>query len=232
MGFGTLEQICTYAKKEGIKVYYSSLEAEKFADYKNYDINSVEISPNTLADLCGEKCENNDFVGVENLSPIYIKFSQAEIGLEKNMKEHLSFRDAKIGDETALAIIDKQCFDGYEKYDEKSFFDELSEKSKHYFVALYNNLVIGYVGVQTLGDELNLLKIAVLPQYRKLGVGFKLMAHTMDYRKQNNLTNYFLEVREDNEQAKKMYQKFDFKTKSVREKYYADGTNALVMFTK
>ena len=148
------------------------------------------------------------------------------------MKEHLSFRDATIGDENALSIIDKQCFDGHEKYDEKSFEEELSEKSKHYYVALYDNLVIGYVGVQILGEELNLLKIAVLPQYRKLGVGFKLMSHTFDYRKQNQLTNYFLEVKDNNESAKKLYQKFGFKTKSTRKSYYDDGTDALVMFTK
>ena len=83
-----------------------------------------------------------------------------------------------------------------------------------------------------LGDELNLLKLAVLPQYQKLGVGFKLMEKTFDFKTQNQLSNYFLEVREDNQKAIKLYQKFGFKTKSVREEYYSDGTNALVMFSK
>ena len=41
-----------------------------------------------------------------------------------------------------------------------------------------------------------------------------------------------LEVRESNQKAIKLYQKFGFKTASVREKYYGDGENALVMFSK
>ena len=101
-----------------------------------------------------------------------------------------------------------------------------------YFVALYQNLVVGYVGVQTLGDELNLLKLAVLPQYQKLGIGFKLMEHTFEYRKLHKLSSYFLEVKENNKTAIKLYQKFGFKTESKREKYYSDGQTALVMFSK
>ena len=83
-----------------------------------------------------------------------------------------------------------------------------------------------------LGDELNLLKLAVLPQYQKLGVGFKLMEKSFDFKKDKNLSNYFLEVSENNQKAIKLYQKFGFKTKSVREKYYSDGSNALIMFSK
>ena len=230
VGFGTINDISTYANKENFKIYYSSLETEKFVDFT--DAICVDVNEDTLAKLCFEKCQNQNYTKIEDLSPVYIKFSQAEIGLEKKMKENLSFRDANIGDESALALIDKQCFDGYEKYDEKSFKEELLESSKHYYVALFDHLVIGYVGVQTLGDELNLLKIAVLPQYRKLGVGFKLMAYTFDYKKQNNLSSYFLEVREDNQKAIKLYQKYGFKIKSKREKYYSDGTDALVMFSK
>lgn len=231
IGFGTVEQISQFASNQNLKIYYSSLENEKFEDYEM--LQKTDVDKNTLANLCYQKSLKNDFTSIEKLSPIYIKLSQAEIGLEQKMKENLSFREANSVDVESLSIVDEQCFaKGSERYSKQSFEGELAEKSKKYFVALYGNLVIGYVGLQTLGDDLNLLKIAVLPQYQKLGVGFKLMEMSFEYRKNQKLTNYFLEVREDNKKAIKLYQKFGFKAQSVREKYYDDGTNALVMFAK
>ncbi len=231
IGFGTVEQISQFANEKDFKMYYSSLESQKFEKYK--DLIKVEVDENSLANISKEKVQNSDFITIEKLSPIYIKLSQAEIGLEQKMKENLSFRIANLVDAEALSIVDEQCFDaGSERYSKNSFEGELAEKSKKYFVALYGNLVIGYIGLQTLGDDLNLLKIAVLPQYQKLGVGFKLMEMSFEYRNEQNIHDYFLEVREDNKKAIKLYQKFGFKTQSVREKYYDDGTNALVMFAK
>lgn len=228
-GFATMQKIEQFATANGIKIYCSLAEKGKF---EQFDKLIFVDTQNSLANLTLEKAQKNDVVGLEQLCPIYIKLSQAEIGLEQKMAQNLSFRAAQPKDVEALAIVDEQCFDGIEAYDKKSFEGELLEKSKQYFVALYQNLVIGYIGVQVLGDELNLLKIAVLPQYRNLGVGFKLMQLTFDFKAQNNLKNYFLEVRQSNERAQKLYKKFGFATKSQREKYYDDGETALVMFAK
>ncbi|HAJ78085.1 MAG TPA: hypothetical protein DCO89_03360 [Clostridiales bacterium] len=228
MGFEKVENIITFASKNNEKVYYSSLERDKFMEFDYLD--EVKIDEKSLIELCYNKAQNNEFTSLEKLSPIYIKLSQAEIGLEKKINEGLSFREASFTDAEALSIIDEQCFsEGSERYSKKSFEGELKELSKHYIVALYNNLVIGYIGLQKLGDELNLLKIAVLPQYQKLGIGFKLMQLGFDYKTKSNLTTYFLEVKENNIKAIKLYQKFGFKTESKREKYYDDGETALVM---
>lgn len=228
MGFATIENLAEFAKQKNLKIYYA-VQEEKF---KGYDfLNKIDVSKNTLADYIYKKATAGEFTDLEKLSPIYIKLSQAEIGLEQKMKDNLSFAVANIQDANALAVVDSQCFAG-EAYSAKSFEEELSEKSKHYIVAKFAGLVIGYVGLQTLGDELNLLKIAVLPQYRNLGVGFKLMSMSFDYKKENNLNNYFLEVRESNQNAIKLYKKFGFKLQSKRERYYSDDETALVMNTK
>ena len=230
IGFATIENIKTFANNSQLKIYYASMESEKFGH--DNELLAVDVKQNTLANIISDKALNNEFTEIEKLSPIYIKLSQAEIGLEQKMKENLSFAVANLNDANALAVVDSQCFDGKEGYSAKSFEEELKEPSKHYIVAKYQDLIIGYIGLQILGDELNLLKIAVLPQYRKLGVGFKLMELSFKYKKDNNLSNYFLEVRESNEPAKKLYSKFGFKVQSKREKYYSDGETALVMFCK
>lgn len=231
IGFGTTDKIREFAKKENLKVYYSSLETDKFENEK--DFVKIEVVQNTLANLTFDRANENMAISVEKLSPIYIKLSQAEIGLEQKMKENLSFRVADKNDIEALAIIDEQCFlNGSERYSKNGFKEELNEPSKHYIVALYGNLVIGYIGLQSLGEELNLLKIAVLPQYRCLGVGHKLMQMSCDYKKDNNFTTFFLEVSENNQTAIKLYKKFGFVIKGKRENYYTDGSTALVMFQK
>ena len=230
IGFGTIDKIKDFAQQKNIKIYYSSRESQVFKDIDG--LVEVTEQQDAFAKLVLDKASQNDFTALQQISPIYVKLSQAEIGLEQNMKLHCSYRPAQKTDAIALSVIDEQCFDGSEGYDKKSFEEELSEVSKHYFVATYDNLVIGYVGLQVLGDDLNLLKIAVLPQYRSLGVGFNLMQMASDFRKQNNLQQYFLEVRESNAKAIKLYQKFGFKTASVREKYYGGEENALVMFSK
>ena len=230
MGFGTVPNILEFANKNNLTVYFADTESQKFAEFEG--INQVHIESDTLAKIVTEKAQKKEFTTLEALSPVYIKLSQAEVGLEKQMNENLSFAVATENDISMLEIVDKQCFDGVERYNSNLFLEELNEPSKHYIVAKYNSLVIGYVGVQRLGDELNLLKIAVLPQYRQLGVGFKLMEKTFDFKKQNKLNTYFLEVRESNQSAIKLYQKFGFKTQSKREKYYDGKETALVMFAK
>lgn len=230
MGFATIENLAEFAKQQNLKIYYALQEEEKFRAYSF--LNKIDVNKNTLADYIYKKATKGEFTELEKLSPIYIKLSQAEIGLEQKIKDNLSFAVANIQDANALAVVDSQCFGGGEAYSTKSFEEELSEKSKHYIVAKFAGLVIGYVGLQTLGDELNLLKIAVLPQYRNLGVGFKLMSLSFDYKKENNLKNYFLEVRESNQNAIKLYKKFGFKLQSKRDRYYSDDETALVMNTK
>lgn len=230
MGHSTLDSIKSYANQKGYNIYFSSEQSEVFGNEAG--LKMARQSQNSFLSAILKKVDSQQFLSAKDLSPIYIKLSQAEIGLEQNMNLHSHFRPAMCVDAEALSIVDEQCFEGTERYDKKSFEQELAEDSKHYFVALYDDLVIGYVGAQVLGDDLNLVKIAVLPQYRSLGVGFKLMQMMADFRKEHNLQKYFLEVRESNQKAIKLYQKFGFKTASVREKYYDGKENALVMFSK
>ena len=229
-GFSKIENLKEFADKNNLKIYCSTAEKTIFENY-GYVL-KVDIEKDTLPNLIEQKALQNQFTQISQLSPIYIKQSQAEIGLMQDINQNVSYRLANLNDANALAIVDEQCFDGYEKYSQQSFVSELSLSDRHYIVATHKNLVVGYVGLWKTGDDLNLLKIAVLPQFRKLGIGFKLMQQASDYRKEQHLDKYFLEVRENNEKAIKLYKKFGFKTLHVRERYYSDGENCLVMFAK
>jgi ribosomal-protein-alanine N-acetyltransferase len=94
-------------------------------------------------------------------------------------------------------------------------------------VAVVGGTIAGFaVARRTAPDELEILNVAVDPPFRRRGVARKLI--------QKVLTGYrgtvFLEVRQSNTAARKLYHSLGFETMSVRGDYYSgSGEPAIVM---
>ena len=90
--------------------------------------------------------------------------------------------------------------------------------------------VAGYVGMYRVLDEGQILNIAVLPQYRKMGVGSALLEKIIEFSRGNGITFLTLEVRESNTAARALYEKFGFYQVGIRRDYYtAPKENAILM---
>ena len=92
------------------------------------------------------------------------------------------------------------------------------------------NKTVGHAGISLLFDHSDVLTIAVLPEYRNLHIGSRLLKNLIE--KTDNLLykKMFLEVRESNTPAINMYRKHGFTDISVRKNYYTDnGENAIIM---
>jgi ribosomal-protein-alanine N-acetyltransferase len=98
------------------------------------------------------------------------------------------------------------------------------EDEHKYLVAKEENRVVGYIGIEKILDEVHIINMAVDPEYRKQGIGKRLMQHIL-----NDEEVFFLEVRVSNENAKKIYENYGFKVINIRKGYYADGEDANVM---
>lgn len=85
-----------------------------------------------------------------------------------------------------------------------------------------DNRPIGYICGQSVSDECELYRIAVLPAYRKQGVADRLMSYFLDKCRENGIKNVFLEVRCDNEPAKHLYEKHGFCEVGRRRNYYTE----------
>ncbi len=81
---------------------------------------------------------------------------------------------------------------------------------------------IGYICGQSVSDECELYRIAVLPGYRKQGAADRLMNYFIDKCRENGIKNVFLEVRCDNEPAKHLYEKHGFVKVGRRKNYYTE----------
>lgn len=78
----------------------------------------------------------------------------------------------------------------------------------------------------------HLVSIAVSEVNRRLGVATALLAQSMPEILNHNIKEYVLEVRVSNQDAIKLYQNFNFKSETIKNKYYRDGENAYYMTYK
>ncbi|MHA1274297.1 MAG: GNAT family N-acetyltransferase [Promethearchaeota archaeon] len=78
----------------------------------------------------------------------------------------------------------------------------------------------------------HLVSIAVSKKYRKRGIASALLTYSMPELLRYNIKEYVLEVRISNYGAIGLYEKFNFKTESIKKKYYKDGEDAYYMICK
>ncbi len=114
----------------------------------------------------------------------------------------------------------------------ESFEKEITiNKAAHYFVIEVSNTVVGYMGLWKIFDEGHITNIAIDPEYRGKRYGSTLLKYVLDEMMCLGVESFTLEVRESNEVAIKLYERFGFVTQGVRKKYYADTQeDALLMW--
>lgn len=92
--------------------------------------------------------------------------------------------------------------------------------------------VVGFCILQPVVDEANLLLMAIHPSQQGKGLGYQLLDESIALLK-NNPVQIFLEVRESNVAAVRLYEKSDFHQIDLRKNYYPnpDGTreHAIIM---
>ena len=82
-------------------------------------------------------------------------------------------------------------------------------------------------------DEAHVTTFAVLPAYRRRGLGGRLLWTLMELAVELGATVVTLEVRLSNAAARRLYQRFGFRPVGVRPRYYSDnGEDALIMTTE
>ena len=109
-----------------------------------------------------------------------------------------------------------------------------------FLVAEVNGEVVGYImcrieiGISSfkilrLARKGHVVSIAVLPEYRNMGIGKNLLINALDNMKKYNVKECYLEVRVSNDPAIQLYRELGFQILKVSRGYYADGEDAYVM---
>ena len=134
---------------------------------------------------------------------------------------------ASVKDVDLIFQVEKDCFNDY--YGKEQLLKDLENTNQNYiYIAYQEDIIVGYCFVSKVLDEIELLRIAVLKDFRGKGCGEDILHKVLSYFKDGCKT-CFLEVSVDNLSAISLYQKVGFKNISIRKQYYSDGSNALNM---
>lgn len=95
-----------------------------------------------------------------------------------------------------------------------------------------SNLVVGFVGIWIVVGEGSITNIAVHPDYRKQGIGAKLLESLINLCTHLDCSLINLEVRASNYPAQNLYEKYGFVVDGLRKGYYEDNKEDAILMTK
>lgn len=114
-----------------------------------------------------------------------------------------------------------------------NIFQQLHEMGVGFLVAEEDDYVIGYVIFWIkYENQGHIISIAVDKNYRRQGVGTKLLIKAIAILSLLKLDTIYLEVNENNMGAVDFYKSFNFKIDRVVPGYYENGDGAIVMYIK
>lgn len=88
--------------------------------------------------------------------------------------------------------------------------------------------VIGYLDYSLIYDRMEIDNFSVIEEFRKQGIGTKLLAHLISIAINYRVINITLEVRMSNEIAINLYKRFGFREVAIRKYYYGDEDGILM----
>jgi ribosomal-protein-alanine N-acetyltransferase len=94
------------------------------------------------------------------------------------------------------------------------------------YVAVKNsdeNAILGYIIIYEGFDTVEIMNIAVDDDCKRQGIGEKLLTYIINKYRESSL-DIWLDVRDNNEAAIKLYEKKGFEQIGLRKGYYADET--------
>jgi ribosomal-protein-alanine N-acetyltransferase len=137
-------------------------------------------------------------------------------------------RKMTLDDLPAVLELDKLSFTL--PWPERSFrFEVTANEASRCWVAEVDQRVVGMVVAWLFVDEAHIATIATHPDFRRQGIGRKLLSHTLLSAMKEGARSSFLEVRESNEAAQDMYRKFGYVEAGRRKRYYKDNDEDAIL---
>jgi ribosomal-protein-alanine N-acetyltransferase len=154
----------------------------------------------------------------------------------------IQLRPMQAADLDVLLPYEKAMF-GTEAWSRRSYLDELADTELRHYIVAEGQLaegenaeaaegnsaenakaaVLGNAGLMTIAETAQILTVAVLPQFRRAGLGRILVRGLVAEARRRNAIEVLLEVREDNEAARRLYESEGFEKLGIRRGYYDHG---------
>ena len=96
-------------------------------------------------------------------------------------------------------------------------------------VAKIDNIVVGYITYSVVLDEVQIANIATHPDYRRRGIGEKLLMQLFNESITESMFVITLEVRNSNAPAICLYEKCGYSEVGIRKNYYKNPTEDAIL---
>ena len=130
----------------------------------------------------------------------------------------------------AVAELEGVCFS--DPWSENSVASELNNPLSLWLVAVENDMVVGYVGSQTVLDETDMMNVAVHPEHRREGIAKALIVALISALKGRQSRCLTLEVRASNDPAIALYNDLGFSEVGRRRNYYRNPKEDALILRK
>lgn len=142
--------------------------------------------------------------------------------------ERAGIRGMRPGDLSKVIALERIHFD--DPWSLAHFRHEImSNKVSWPLVVELGSQLLGYAVTWFVEDEIHLANLAVEPSFRQQGIATELMGLIFAEGIDRGATCAYLEVRNSNSAAIRLYKKCGFEKIGIRPGYYRDGENAVVM---
>ncbi|MEK6255149.1 MAG: ribosomal protein S18-alanine N-acetyltransferase [Gemmatimonadales bacterium] len=147
---------------------------------------------------------------------------------ESQRKARLTVRAMRLADLDEVMVIERRSFSA--PWEESTFRGLMRRPSAALLVAETDDELTGYSVMWFAADEGELGDIAVVPERRGEGIGRRLLRESLSVAASRGTRSLYLEVRESNDVARRLYEKVGFNVVGVRKQYYTEPVeDAIVM---
>ncbi|MCI5071728.1 ribosomal protein S18-alanine N-acetyltransferase [bacterium] len=144
----------------------------------------------------------------------------------KNSVLHVQFKENEL-DPIKKDILNLLIKSGFLKNNQDQQLIE--QEHMHCFSVNQKNKPIAYALLSVLFEEAEILQVYVLDQFRRKGYAQAILIEVINFCQFKEVKKIFLELRQSNKKAYRLYQKQGFADLSCRKNYYSDGEDAIVM---
>ena len=138
----------------------------------------------------------------------------------------MKIRRATLKDLVSIQKMEGRIFNN--PWSNKSIRNELKrDRNSLNLVAEMDQKIIGYFFAHLLDNEIHILNIAIDVTYQHQGYGKQFFKEILENYLQYG--DVYLEVKQSNFPAINLYLNFGFEEIDIREAYYADGEDAVIM---
>ena len=142
----------------------------------------------------------------------------------------MDFRRASALDAPSIARLEDEIFsDGWS---ERDVTDVICSEGAICFIATDERGTVAYVLGRMIAPEGEIYRIAVRPDKRQRGIGYRLLDYAVKTSRGRGLESLFLEVRSQNVPAIKLYSSYGFRKAGIRKNYYKNPTDDAIVMLK